>query len=475
MVTGYALAPRPLQVRWNPCRLDAILALAALGDWPGHHDRREAALEITPLKSLARGLALTSLGASILTYHRVRSGALDPTLLLYAGKLFAQAAAPVLAVGGATGALIGSAKRDRLAAMAGGLGALALTTYVSAVAAPHRGFTQAFGPRWQEQIPPSIASRLMRRRWSWVMPAPPRPRRETNLPFWTVADGQQQLLCDLWQPHPGTAPSGLGIIYLHGGGWQNFNKDCGTRLLFSYLAGQGHVVMDVAYRLCHDADMFEMVGDVKRALVWLKDNAARLGVDARRIVLMGGSAGGHLALLAGYTPNHPLLDPPDLAGADTSVRGVVSLYGPTELLAFFAAQEHPDWSLFVHIGRAVGIVTRKTYLRWPDLERCLLGARAHHVEETARLFSPLQQVGPHCPPTLLIHGTQDRIVPVQQGRHLYRALRQAGVPAVYLELPWVDHVFDLFLPRVSPSAQSVLYDIERFLGLMCDPAASTGG
>ena len=113
------------------------------------------------------------------------------------------------------------------------------------------------------------------------------------------------------------------------------DKDYGTRPFFRQLTAQGHVVMDVAYRLCPEVDIYEMVGDVKRAVAWMKANAARYAVDPQRIVLAGGSAGAHLALLAAYAPDHPRLTPKDVQGCDLSVRAVVSYYGPSDLCATY--------------------------------------------------------------------------------------------------------------------------------------------
>ena len=92
--------------------------------------------------------------------------------------------------------------------------------------------------------------------------------------------------------------------------------------------------MDVAYRLCPEVDVAGMVGDAKRAVVWMKANAARFGVSPERVVLMGASAGGHVALLAAYTPSHPRLTPEELRGVDTSVRAMVSYYGVPDLHAY---------------------------------------------------------------------------------------------------------------------------------------------
>ena len=101
-------------------------------------------------------------------------------------------------------------------------------------------------------------------------------------------------------------------------------KDYGTRPFFRYLTGQGHVVMDVAYRLSPETAIPGMVGDVKRAIAWMKCNAARYGASPEKIVIGGGSAGGHISLLAAYAPDHLDLTPVDAKGEDLSVRGVIS-------------------------------------------------------------------------------------------------------------------------------------------------------
>ena len=63
--------------------------------------------------------------------------------------------------------------------------------------------------------------------------------------------------------------SGLAVVYLHGGAWYGLDKDVGTRPLFRHLAAQGHVVVDVAYRLFPETDLPGMVADAKRALAWV--------------------------------------------------------------------------------------------------------------------------------------------------------------------------------------------------------------
>jgi len=166
------------------------------------------------------------------------------------------------------------------------------------------------------------------------MGASPKTSFERDIVFWTVPDTQRELLCDIWRPADGDA-SGLAVVYLHGGGWTAFDKDFLTRPFFRHLVAQGHTVMDVSYRLCPEEDIFGMIGDVKRAIAWMKANAFRYGVNPEKVVLIGSSAGAHLCLLAGYTPQQPELTPEDLIGTDLSVCGVVSYYGPSDLMAAY--------------------------------------------------------------------------------------------------------------------------------------------
>jgi acetyl esterase/lipase len=75
---------------------------------------------------------------------------------------------------------------------------------------------------------------------------------------------------------------------------------------------------------------------------------------------------------------------------------------------------------------------------------------------------------PHlgCPPTLLIQGEQDFLVPVDATCAPYSKLVESGVPAINIVLPWTDHAFDVFLPHTFPPAQSAQYDVDRFLALL---------
>ncbi|HVP20324.1 MAG TPA: alpha/beta hydrolase [Anaerolineaceae bacterium] len=389
-------------------------------------------------------------------------------------QLFAAALAPFLAILGVAGAVMGSLFNAPLAIVAGIVGAVISIIYIVLVTVPQRGFVEAFGKDWESKISPFRKSRMIQRRWQIGLPKTKEPHVEQNIAFWKIpsaassGDGaERKLLCDVWQPPDGVERSGLALVYLHGSGWYILDKDMGTRPMFRQLVSQGHVVMDVSYRLMPEVDIYEMVGDVKRAVAWMKDNAGRYGVNPERIVLGGGSAGGHLALLAAYAPDDPQLTPPDLEGRDLTVRAVVSMYGPTDLRACY---HHLDQKRLlglpkVEIGQPGAATMEKKFWDAGRLD-ALLGGHLHEVPEVYALASPVVHAGAGSPPTLLIQGAPDVIAPVAATRALHQTLAKCRRPVVNIIYPLTNHGFDLILPEVSPPAQAALYDLEQFLALV---------
>jgi acetyl esterase/lipase len=382
-------------------------------------------------------------------------------------QIAAGALSPVLAVLGLLGAGLGWLYHAPIAVAAGLLGAGISSIYIALVTAPQPGFDLAFGKDWETRLPNSPESHMLKRRWNLGWPRTREPRWERDIPFWTVPGANRKLLCDVWQPPEGVPSTGLAFVYLHGSGWYISDKDFGTRPIFRQLTAQGHVIMDVAYRHCPEVDIYGMVGDVKRAVAWMKANAAQYQVNPERIVLGGGSAGGHLALLAAYASNHPRLTPPDVQGCDLSVRAVVSCYGPTDLRACY---HHLDQTRIIglpktEIGLPGAADMKKNVIDAGNLDM-LLGGHLHEIPEVYELASPVTHGQPGCPPTLLIQGEPDVIAPAPATRVLYHRLVQCGVPVVNITYPLTNHAFDLILPQISPPAQAAHYYLERFLALM---------
>lgn len=120
-----------------------------------------------------------------------------------------------------------------------------------------------------------------------------------------------------------TAPAPL-VVFVHGGGWKRGDKRGATGLAeVAHLTAQGYAFASINYRLVPAATVEQQVADIASAVAWLRDNAARLGIDTSRIVLMGHSAGAHLVSLAGTDPAY--FQAVGMSLAD--VRGVIALDG----------------------------------------------------------------------------------------------------------------------------------------------------
>ncbi len=398
-------------------------------------------------------------------------------VLLWGPKLVAGALAPWIALAGVLLAALGIRRRDPITAGAGLAAAVLAGRYTARVIEPHDGFDDAFGAGWQARIPPALEGRLLRRRWTPVT-IPPAVKRTANIIYSSHPVSGTPLRCDVWRPPAGVQPTGLGVIYVHGGAWRLMNKDMFTRPMFRRLAGQGHFVMDIEYRLAPAADIPEMVSDVKRAVLWLKRHSAEYGVNPDKIVLMGGSAGAHLAMMAAYTADDPLFQV-DGQGLNTDVCGLVDFYGPADLLAIYHDVDvvsqrlqqrkriRPYGLVVEMLLQLAGLLPAHTPIeRASNLVGELVANAPGGGRERFDRMSPMGHVGPHCPPTLLLQGTDDIFGLAPSTWQLHRKLRAAGVTSILVEFPQTDHAFDLALPWTSPSAQAATWDVERFLALL---------
>jgi len=408
-----------------------------------------------------------------------------PAPALWIIKLFASALSPLLLLIGILSTIAGLATSSIFISLIGMYVTLFFFIHIYRITRPpdvSSGFELAFGLDWESRIPVKQKNYFLSKRPIIRLPAVPVSRFEQNISFATIPGIERQLLCDLWQPPPTVSPSGLAFIYLHGSAWALLDKDVGTRPFFSQLAAQGHVIMDVAYRLAHETDLMGMVNDVKRAIVWMKENASTYGVNPNIIVVGGGSAGAHLAMLAGNTANNPQFTPKELEGKDLNVCGVVSLYGPTDLKAMYyhtnqqlttrsipgrpkkAVPQMPQW-MIKKMGSAYYRFHFDKDFANAGVFAKLLGGHPDECPEPYVLFSPVTHVHAGCPATILIQGEHDLMAPVKATRFLYTRLAEEKVPTVMHILPQTDHAFDLILLKISPSAHSAIYDVERFLAL----------
>jgi acetyl esterase/lipase len=192
------------------------------------------------------------------------------------------------------------------------------------------------------------------------------------------------------------------LVYFHGGGWARGAPPETSSGFKSYLK-QGFSVVTVEYRLAGEAPAPAAVQDARCALHWLNLHAEKLRIDPTRIVLLGTSAGGHLALMAGLLPEGNAIDPEACQNVPKAA-AIIDMYGPADLTKLTSRSG----------GR------HSTIVNWT-------GA-GENGEELERLLSPARYVSPDAPPVYIVHGNEDPIVPVEQSIELARLLKEANVP-----------------------------------------------
>jgi len=247
-------------------------------------------------------------------------------------------------------------------------------------------------------------------------------------------DGQE-LKLDFYRP--GAAGDALPpprpcVVVIHGGGW-----DGGDRTQLAgwnpRLVARGYAVAAISYRLAPRSVWPAQGEDVRAAVAWLKTNAARLGIDPARLVLLGRSAGGQLATAVGY------------GARDRAIRGVIALYAPHDMPFAWSVSREDD------------------ALNSIKLMRQYFGGPPDAPAQVARYESASGQLlaTKDSPPTLLIHGVPDTLAWYRHSERLAARLTELGVPHTHLQLPWATHGFD-FNPD-GPGGQLADYAIARFL------------
>ena len=230
------------------------------------------------------------------------------------------------------------------------------------------------------------------------------------------------------------------LLYIHGGGWVTVShKDHQGKPLMLHLASQGWICVAANYRLSPRATWPEHIVDVKRAIAWVKQNIAEYGGDPDFIMITGGSAGGHLSALAALTPNDPAFQP-EFEDVDTTVQAAVPSYGVYDFTTDSG--------------------TMMSQRRLFFLEKVIVKQKLADARETFEGASPHFRAHRDAPPFFLIHGANDSLVPVDEGRAFARRLREVSTsPVAYAELDHTQHAFDVFH---SIRTTHVVRAIERF-------------
>src|SRR5215813_4124648 len=234
------------------------------------------------------------------------------------------------------------------------------------------------------------------------------------------------LSLDALRPERDSGASLPVVLWLHGGGWYSGNKRfvIYTHKL-DFLVRSGFVIASAEYRLSDEARFPAQIHDVKAAIRWLRARPEVLGINPERVALAGFSAGAHLAALAATTVGVPELEGESGSpGYSTSVQAAIAMAAPTDFTRNPAAT---DPSLNPNsVGGAIP-------------EQRLLGGRIEELPTLARLASPATFIGSDTPPILIIHGSDDEIVPVSQAEYLYQALEAKGIKVTFIRVEGGNH------------------------------------
>lgn len=201
------------------------------------------------------------------------------------------------------------------------------------------------------------------------------------------------------------------VVWIHGGGWQQGDKEA---CRIKYLTEFGYAVASINYRLTDKACFPAQIHDCKAAIRFLRANSDRFAYTVDKLVVAGGSAGGHLASLLGTTNGDAWLEGTlgDHLDASSSVDGVLDFYGPTDFI--LRAKTHPQRVL------PVGSLVFK-----------LLGGRADELVDLAKQASPAWQVDANTVPFIIFQGDADEAVLMDQPESLMAALRKYDIPHSY--------------------------------------------
>lgn len=199
------------------------------------------------------------------------------------------------------------------------------------------------------------------------------------------------------------------IINIHGGGWNHGVKESQTG--FNTFFKKGFAVANIEYRLTKQATAPAAIQDARCALIFMIKNAKRFNIDINKIVVMGGSAGGHLALMTGLLGNNSIFDNNCEGVKNIHVAAIIDKYGITDVW---------DWAYGKNI-------TSKSATSW-------LGEKQND-EAFAKSVSPFNYLSKNSPPIFIVHGDADPTVPYQQSVELHNKLVELGVKTNFITVP----------------------------------------
>ena len=263
-------------------------------------------------------------------------------------------------------------------------------------------------------------------------------RVDSNIAY---GDAGKRNLLDIYRPHELREGGFPVLLQVHGGAWIIGEKEQQAKPLMYHMAQRGWLCVAINYRLSPKAAFPAHIIDVKKAIAWVKEHIRDYGGDPDFIAITGGSAGGHLSSLAALTPNRADWQP-GFETVDTSVQAAVPFYGVYDFLDRGGIR--PEMSMDKLLADRVMQCSKEDNPQ---------------VWDSA---SPLSHVSADAPPMMVIQGTHDSLVWVEEARAFVSALQAVSKqPVAYAELPGAQHAFEIFHSvRTDHTAHAVGHFLE---------------
>lgn len=247
---------------------------------------------------------------------------------------------------------------------------------------------------------------------------------ERDIPY--IANGDEAQRLDLYFPEQAPEKALPLIVHIHGGGWIGGSR---YPCPFTRMVSKGYVVASIGYRFSQKAKFPAQIQDCQAAIRWLRANSAKYSIDPDRVGVAGGSAGGHLSALVGTAGGKNAFSPiGEHQDQSDCVQCVLDIFGPTNFATVIRQAEEDK-----NVKNIFKFNTPS------DPYSSLIGMDLDADATKTSSVSPVHYVSKQSPPTLILHGTHDALVPYAQSEEFYSALKEQGVEVWFQRIPGAGH------------------------------------
>lgn len=252
------------------------------------------------------------------------------------------------------------------------------------------------------------------------------------------------------------------VIYIHGGGLIWGSREDLSKEMIQFYTSNGFSLFSIDYRLAPETKLPDILEDVQDAILWIStEGPKQFSIDPKKIVIIGGSAGGFLALCSGTFKFKP--------------RAIVSFYGYGDISASWATNPSSYYLQKDLVSNEIAKMLQSTHvIKEGSIEKRFLiylhgrqqGVWVQEITGVDQLtnkdqllkFCPIKHITKDYPPTIFLHGTKDTDVPYEQSVFMRGALLQKGVKTKFITIPNGEHVFDkdFHLPIVQDSLKQMI-------------------